>query len=288
MKISYVILHYMAGKDTIECVQSILEISKASEHQITIIVVDNGSTNSSYKMIRNEFDNKEKVIVLHSDENLGFAKGNNIGFRYAKEKCKADFIVLLNNDTLISQDTFNEIIVKKYKEKAFGVLGPDIISADGFHQNPGSKQTWTQNELLIYRLKKRVRILLSYLHLDSFLSKLIETRKEIYRLETLEGDLENTILHGACLIFSPEYIRKFDGMYDKTFLYWEEDILKLQADYFGFLMLYSSELKVLHKEDVATNMAEPDVSKRTRNKYKRLISSSKIYSKLKKIYEKEN
>ena len=98
------------------------------------------------------------------------------------------------------------------------------------------------------------------------------------------GDVENTILHGACLIFSHIYINQFDGLCDKTFLYMEEDILKLYADYYGFLMMYTSELRIFHKEDVATKMVNEGACKRARLKYRRLIESSLIYSKLKKTF----
>ena len=61
----------------------------------------------------------------------------------------------------------------------------------------------------------------------------------------------------------------------------EEDILKLYADYYGFLMLYSSELQIHHKEDAATNMVELPSEEKIRRKYRLLIESSKIYSNLK-------
>lgn len=282
MKIAYVILHYMAGKDTIECVKSILTATHESKHETIVVVVDNGSTNNSYTDIQSVFADNDKVTVLHSDENLGFARGNNIGFRYAKQQCKADFIVQLNNDTIVSQKDFNEVLVRKFEEIRYFILGPDIVTADGFHQNPGSKQSWGMKELILYRFKKRVRIALSYLHLDSLVSNAIESIKDVYRSETLRGDVENTILHGACYIFSPLFIKNFDGMCDETFLYWEEDILKLQADFYGFLMVYSSELSIYHKEDIATNMVQGNVDEKIRRKYKRLIESSKVYSKLKR------
>lgn len=155
MKISYVILHYMAGRDTIECVQSILNSSVQSRHQIHIIVVDNGSTNNSYSMIQKAFENNDKVVFIHSKCNLGFAKGNNLGFRYAKEKCNADFIVLLNNDTIIQQNNFNEILIEKYEEKQYAVLGPDILTLDNCHQNPGKNVNWNTWKLFKFRMKKR-------------------------------------------------------------------------------------------------------------------------------------
>lgn len=284
MKISYVILHYMAGKDTIECVQSILESSKASEHQINIIVVDNGSINNSYRMIRNEFENNEKVIVLHSDENQGFAKGNNIGFRYAKEKCKADFIVLLNNDTIIQQNKFNEILIEKYEENQYAVLGPDILTLDHCHQNPGKNVNWSSWKLFKFRTKKKIQYIMAHF---SIFDKILTLNENSYPQKKEEKDMFNVTLHGACLIFSPNYIEKFNGLFDKTFLYMEEDILKLRAVRYGYLMMYSPDLKILHKEDIATNMATDKSIEKKKWIYKNLLDSSKIYLKLKQQYKRE-
>ncbi|WKY46449.1 glycosyltransferase [Eubacteriaceae bacterium ES3] len=282
MKLAYVILHYLAGKDTIECAKSILSATIESEHETIIIIVDNGSTNESYFEIQKAFTCNKQVILLHSDENIGFARGNNIGFCYAKRTYQADFIVQLNNDTIVRQKDFNEVIIRKFDEKQYSVLGPDIMTADGFHQNPGSKQTWNYKELMLYVIKKRVRIALSYIHMDFLLSKAIESVKEIYHVESCTGDVLNTILHGACFVFSPLFISQFDGLYEETFLYWEEDILKLQADFYGFVMLYSSELYIYHKEDIATNMVKGSTDIKTRRKYKRLIESAKVYRNLKR------
>lgn len=282
MKVVFVILHYLAIKDTIECVESILNNIKTRTHQIDIVIVDNGSPNQSYDVLITNFSQVQNIYVLKNEDNLGFAKGNNVGYKYAKYCLKADFIVLLNNDTMIFQADFVDMLVSKYVEKKYFVLGPDIVAADGYHQNPGSKQSWGLMELSLYRLKKRIRLFLSYLHLDNVTSSIIERTKEVYRAETMVGDVENTILHGACLIFSPLYVKRFEGLHDETFLYMEEDILKLYADFYGFLMLYSDALQIFHKEDAATNMVSLNSNEKIRLKYKRLIESSKIYSKLKR------
>ena len=86
--------------------------------------------------------------------------------------------------------------------------------------------------------KRRIRNFLTWFGLDETISRFIEVRKEIYRKETLPGDVEHTILHGSCWIFSPVYLEQFEGLCPDTFLYMEEDILKLQADYYGFSMRY--------------------------------------------------
>lgn len=282
MKVTFVILHYLAVEDTIECARSIIDNIKSTEHEVDIVIVDNASPNHSYEVLENKFSHIRNVSVIQNQQNLGFAKGNNVGYQYAKYQLKSDFIILLNNDTILSQDDFVDVLVDKYKEKKYSVLGPDIIAADGYHQNPGNKQSWSLKELIIYRFKKRIRLLLSYLHLDDIATSAIKHTKTVYRTETLVGDVENTILHGACLIFSPLYVKRFDGLHDETFLYMEEDILKLYADFYGFLMLYSSDIRIYHKEDAATNMVPLKSSEKTRLKYRRLIESSKVYSRLKK------
>ena len=281
MKLAYVILHYLAVKDTIECVTSIIENIDITENQLEIIVVDNGSPCEQYSELEKLLNKYSGIHLLRSDDNLGFARGNNIGFNYAKHKLKADFIILLNNDTVIKQKDFSDVIVRKYREYNYSVLGPDIITADGFHQNPGSKQEWTVKELNFFILKKRIRLVLSYCHLDGLADKFKKHDKEIYRPNAIEGDVKNTILHGACLIFSPQYIERFDGLNDQTFLYMEEDVLKLYSDFYGFLMLYSSDLSVFHKEDVATNLIRSTNEERVRLKSRRLIDSAKVYKSLK-------
>lgn len=283
MNIVYLILHYMAGVDTEECIESILNSSEKTEHNISVVVVDNGSPNDSYEYLQGKYKGHDKVVLLHSDENLGFAKGNNLGFVYAKNELKADFIVMLNNDTVLNQPDFNEVLVRKFEKENYGVLGPDIVTADGYHQNPGSKQSWELSELRIYRLKKTIQ---KFLCISSkYANKKANSRGE-YRKTTLKGDVKNTILHGACMIFSPVYIHKFDGICDETFLYMEEDILKLYADHYGFLMLYSSDLSIYHKEDVATDMVIETTSAKMRQKYSYIIQSSKVYSRLKKKFKR--
>lgn len=281
MIVSYVILHYLAIQDTIECTKSIDEqLIPFTKHEVNIVIVDNGSPNHSYSELEKTFHLNPHIHLIKSEQNLGFAKGNNLGFQYAKYQLQSDFIVLLNNDTIIRQHDFTEVLVNKYYKKKYGVLGPDIIAADGYHQNPGNRQSWSIGELRLFRIKKRIQILLSYLRMDAVSAKNVDN--EIYRAETFQGDMEGTILHGACLIFSPDYIKRFEGLHDETFLYMEEDILKLYADYYGFLMLYSSDLQIYHKEDAATNMVEISDREKVRRKYRLLIDSSKIYSRLKK------
>ena len=70
------------------------------------------------------------------DKNNGFAKANNIGCKYAKEKYKPNYLVVINNDIVITDDKFEEKIDECYKKTKFHILGPKIITNNGDSVNP--------------------------------------------------------------------------------------------------------------------------------------------------------
>ena len=104
---AFVILHYITTKDTIECINSIRDnVFVPCNDKKYIIVVDNGSPNSSFNELNTTFKENENILFIKSNENIGFARGNNLGFMYAKNNLKADFIIMANNDTIVSQKKF--------------------------------------------------------------------------------------------------------------------------------------------------------------------------------------
>lgn len=273
----YVVLHYLAEKETKECVESILEATNKSKIETKIVVVDNGSDNRSGENIAKYFDGQDNVKVLFTGENLGFANGINYGFMYAKRVMKADFIVAINNDTVIQQDDFNEVIVQKYRQYNFAVMGPDIITKDGKHQNPVQGIKWNRMRLYRFRFKKRMQYILA--HFGVF-NGLLKINDGAYLNKRVDKDVLNPKLHGACLIFSPDYIREFDGLFAGTFLYMEEDILKLRLEYAKMVSVYTPDLVIFHEEDVATNMLVAKSLQKKKGIYKNLLASSKEYMKL--------
>lgn len=270
MRIVFVILHYLAEKDTAECIESIK--ANVQYDDKLLVVVDNASTNDSFKHIAGKFGDDNQIRLIRNKVNLGFARGNNEGYRYAKNVLKADFIVMLNNDTIINQSSFGTKIIEKYNERKFYVLGPDIITKDGYHQNPLKHREWTVNKLNLFKLKAQLRLIDRKLF--ALGPKILKKKKEISALtDTLRGDYSNIRLQGSCLIFSPDYIKQFNGLDDGTFLYMEEDLLQMQMDYLRLPMWYTSELEIFHKEDVATNMDSVNTKERDIRFLKNLIDS---------------
>ena len=290
MIISYVVLHYLTAADTIECVDSLLNnVIPNSEDENHIIIVDNGSPNDSYRALEEEFGSSSDVILIKNKENLGFAKGNNTGFLYAKYELGSDFILLLNNDTYIEQNNFADVLTEKYQETNYAVLGPDIVTGEGYHQNPAIvKEKWSFTELAVFRIKAHIKMFLTSLRVP-FINRFLNQRDAKYQTkEVIRGDICDIRLHGACLIFSPQYISRFDGLYDKTFLYMEEDILKFIVDHYGLKTLYSSDLQVFHNRHASTKAEITDDTKRLIFYYKQQIRSSRQFERLKWSYLKED
>ena len=266
----------MVYKDTIECVKSILNnVESDTRHQYHIVVVDNGSTNNTFSIMQDQLKN-ENIHFIRNDENIGFARGNNIGFRYAKKVLNSDYIALLNNDTIITQNNWLFVMEKLYNKYHYAVLGPDIITADGNHQNPFYPGNINLKTLRRARKKQQLKLLLTILHLDIIFRHNSSYKKQEY----ISEDALNVHLHGACLIFSKEYIEIFDGLCERTFLYMEEEILKLYLDAFKLISLYSPEIKIYHKEDMATNAIAKSAREKLISKYNYWIESSKVFEEI--------
>src|SRR5437870_10835814 len=96
-KISVILIHLNQEADTRECILSLQHITRQN---VELIVVDNGSTDGSVDHLQGQFPS---VRFVQTGENLGFAGGNNIGIDNALQS-GADYVALLNNDTVVDKD----------------------------------------------------------------------------------------------------------------------------------------------------------------------------------------
>lgn len=112
--------------------------------------------------------------------------------------------------------------------------------------------------------KFKLLMVLSYFNLDAILQKII--KKEAKTIETcIQKDIQ---LHGACLVFTEQYINDYMGLYDKTFMYGEESILKYIAERDFLSMVYLDKIEVYHKEGSSTNAIYGKGIKKRRFYYK--------------------
>lgn len=265
-RLGFVILHYNAIKETIDCIESIEKRIDTDNYHI--VVVDNCSPNRSGEDLKNKYKDSQKITVICAEENLGFARGNNIGYKYAKDVLKCEFICIMNNDTLIIQDDFYKVIRDEYNESKFGVLGPRIILKNdrdnGIYIKLPSKE-FLEEEL---HIQKRDLFLMTW-HLDHFVTAYKLTRNyinklrkkkpvsrygEFFKLEGTKQRHDSLVLHGCCLVFSPAYMREYEDAFNPdTFLYREEEILHLRCKKKKLPIIYNPMLKIKHLEDASTD-----------------------------------
>lgn len=276
-KLGFVILHYNAIKETIDCVTSIEK--RVDTDNYYIVIVDNCSPNKSGEELKRRYASSERVTVILTQDNLGFAKGNNIGYQYAKDELHCDFICIMNNDTLFIQDNFFAVIKKEYNQSQFGILGPRIVlknEKDNFLYVKLPSKEFLEKDLAY---QKREIFLMKW-HLDHFVTAYKLTRNFIYRLlnkkvisrygeyfhhEGTKERHENIILHGCCLIFSPMYIQVYEDAFNpNTFLYCEEELLYLRCKRKNLGIVYNPDLLIKHLEDAATDT----IVRRNRQKVK--------------------
>ena len=127
-KVYIIVLNWNGWKDTIECLNSIIE-SDYSNYEI--IICDNASSDNSILEIEKwRAKKKVEVILLKNNSNLGFAGGNNVGIRYALGKGDFKYIWILNNDTVVKRNTLSALVRKMESDNTIGICGSKLMYYD--------------------------------------------------------------------------------------------------------------------------------------------------------------
>lgn len=220
-------LNWNGWKDTIACVESILDLGHAD---FSLLIVDNGSTDGSEERIRAFLHEKKRPQpweVLQTGANLGYAGGNNAGLRRAMEDGWADYIWLLNNDTVVDKDALSAMLSCFKNDPQTGMAGSKLL----YHNRPsviqgagGCRLTpWFGNTALI--------------------------GNDVPDGKGRHDEKENPdYISGASLLVKKEVIKKI-GVFDENyFLYWEDADWGIRARRAGYGLIYCPESRVFHKE----------------------------------------
>lgn len=286
-KFVFVILHYYTIEDTIKCVESIQKLDNSQK--IDIVIVDNCSPNKSGKELLKIYKDINNIHLILLEKNLGFANGNNKGFEYAKKNLNADFVILCNNDTCVLQKDFMKRISEKYENTNFAVLGPQIkLKNDEINKLYMRLPTYKEfkKELGIFKRK----LICNYLGVEALLrnikKKIIKDQQNKEIGEVLK-EHRNIILHGCFWVFSPTYVKIFDGLDNRTYMYREEELLAIRLLNNKLISIYSPDIVIYHAEDSSTRAITKTDTKKRRFFYKNQLKSGKIIlDELRKIEEK--
>ena len=278
MLFSFVILHYRAVDETKKCVESIINTQLNANYHI--VIVDNNSPDNTGDQLDLLYKNVENITIIHNEKNEGFARGNNVGFKYSKYVLKADFIILQNNDTQILQKNFQELVLNEYNSSRFAVLGPYIKTPNPpFNSNPGADKIPDERKIRKRLFHHRLLLYFNYLYIDSLLLKIFQLFPSVEsapNIDITKNKKYNTTLHGSFLVFSPDYIKLFDGLNERTFLFGEEELLFMRIIKNNLKSVYLPDVVIFHQEDASTNAEFKGELKKRRFLYKCKIQSFKV------------
>lgn len=287
VNVGVIILNYLAYEATMQCIKCFQKLHTEQVHT-EIVVIDNGSLNHSYEKLLMEFEKEQNIHIFRINQNLGFAKGNNYGYRRLLEFGKFDYIIFSNDDVMFESPDMYDWIINCDKKYAFGVLGPQIYSVGGkYQQNPLENFTTNRTEakhvLLLYKKilwKLRIK---KIFHIGKKKNDIFEKwDNQYYKTERVD-----MTLHGSFLIFAKRYFEEFAEPFEpETFLYMEEYLLKLRCNQAGLPMVFSPNYRVNHLQAQSSVMQSDEGISKMIRRQKNLIASLKIY--IAKLKETEN
>jgi GT2 family glycosyltransferase len=207
---------------TLSCVES---LKKSSFISYKIVIVDNGSVDNSLEILN--FESPDYHLII-SDKNLGYTGGNNLGIKFALEN-NADYILLLNNDTLVESDTL-EILIKTISlDNNIGIVQPKI-----------------------YCYPEKNIIWCGPTHLDKFLlrPKLLGYNKDGIDLFNTKINLSYAV--GCATLIRKEVFLKIGLLDDDYFAVCEDVDFGIRATNAGYQIIYVPDSVIYHMESASS------------------------------------
>ncbi|HEY84557.1 MAG TPA: glycosyltransferase family 2 protein [Chloroflexi bacterium] len=227
MTLSVIIVNWNVKDLLRQCLQSV--IASEIQGEVEIIVVDSASGDGSAAMVRQEFP---RIKLIASDENLGYAKGNNIGAAQAS----GDYLFLLNPDTRLEADTLATLNAYLQAHPGVGALAPQLLWPDGSTQSSRRRfptlATLFWESTLLHQWFPRNKFARAY-HCD-----------DISPAKTTRVDWAV----GAALFIRRKAWEQVGGLDETLFMYFEETDWQRRAAKAGWEVHYLPAAQVTHYE----------------------------------------
>ncbi|SYW12244.1 Glycosyltransferase [Oenococcus oeni] len=279
--IVFVILNFLTFEDTEKQVSYILKDLSGPKR---VVVVDNGSPNESGKSLSEKFIHHPDVDVILNTENVGYAQGNNIGYKKALQY-HPDFVVVLNNDVELTQRDFIHLVETSFKKTHFACMGPDVFVPElQWHQNPKKEDNYSIQEVLeINHQEKKLLDNAFLLRIHVYLKRFAWIKKIVKRSANhnslnFSRERTNVVLHGSIIIFSKLFFDAFSEPFNhNTFLYFETEILNEEIRRKGLIASYDPSIKALHHQNLSTKRAFNNEYDKTVFQIKNMIASTQVF-----------
>lgn len=226
--VTIIVLNYKTYQDTIACLHSLEHLTYP---HVQALVVDNGSGNESVAAIRAAFPD---VRLIETGANLGFTGGNNVGIQDALAH-GSDYVLLLNNDTIVAPDMIDLMVEVMENDPAIGVSGPMIYYFDAPETiwSGGGKIDWMRGTTSMIGLN--------------------EEDHGQFGLSPRPVDF----VTGCALMVRHEVWDKAGLLDDKFFMYYEETEWCVRAARAGFKIVHVPMAMMWHKISIQAREASP-------------------------------
>ena len=239
-----VIVNWNLKDDTQACIQSLLQAGFSPEQ---IILVDNGSTDGSVKLMREEFG--DRLTIIHNETNLGFASACNQGIHRALED-QQDWVLILNNDTIVAPNLLEVASRILERDLRFAILGPMVLSA-------------SQPDKILY---------LGDTLIPGTLITINRYRCRRYKPEFTEI-LPVDFICGCAMFVHKDVFNSIGLLDERLEMYGEEIDFCWRAQKAGYLIGSITEAKVWHKLSLSAKKVK------SKSRYLRIRNQNRFYKK---------
>lgn len=269
-EIGVVILNYKNYHETECCLKSML---KQKGIHLEIVVVDNCSQNESVEVLKKWEEQYKNIEIIVSNENVGYAKGNNLGIKRLLEK-KVDFIILSNSDIVFTADNIIEALYNGYKP-GIGIMTPIIKNLD---EKIEMRTQYKSNLFYLRVFKHLFNMQVEYRKNNEQVNKKNQELGQLKYVELKPG-IQNDYfsLTGCFFALTPEYLSCFPFIFPETFLYGEEIATLVLNRKLGLRTAIVATNYVIHKQAASTDAS---LSEGSEQKRKMMVESAKKTMKL--------
>lgn len=224
MKVSIIIVNYNGKHLLKDCLDSVL---KQSFNDFELILVDNGSTDGSVDYVVTHYSD-ERIKMALSKTNLGFSGGNNLGYKYAT----GEYIVLLNNDTVVDKNWLLELLAVIEGDENIGIV-QSLVLTEGIPEE-------------YYKMNGTINLLghnvMGFFPIGS------DGRGEIFQA------------NGASMMIRWSLVEKIGGLFpDEYFAYAEDTYICFKVKFYGKKIMHTSKSIVHHIGNATANEQIPSL-----------------------------
>jgi GT2 family glycosyltransferase len=240
-KVSIIIINYNTFALTSNCIRSVIDKTKGVGYEI--ILVDNASVECEASEFLKEFPS---IKLARSTINGGFAHGNNLGI----EMASGEYILLLNSDTILLEDSISKSVEFLAANKSIGVLGCRMTYADGVVQisaRPFKTISWELLDLFRF-----IPYLMPYTK---------RSRMMLGKYFRHDANMECDWIGGAFFLVPKKIIDQLPGkrLDERFFMYGEDQLWCEQIRKIGYSIMFFSGTTIVH-----INRGSSDLTKQTK------------------------